>query len=74
LTKNELIAAVREVMQDDKVVDALLRILSLPYAVKAAGEKAFLDEMTGPAVETVREALKMLMVPPERFVFEETEK
>jgi hypothetical protein len=73
VTKDELIEAVRLVVNDDKTVNALLRSVTLPYVVKAAAEKAFIEEMTGPYVEIVREAMRMLWYPPERLVFEEPE-
>ncbi len=62
-TRTELKAAIRDIMQDDEVVEALLQHLPLPVVTERAGAKAFLEELTGPPVEIIREALKMLQSP-----------
>ena len=73
MTKDELVHAVRLIMQDDKKVHFLMGSVTLPWVVRMAAEKAFIDEITGPPVEVVREAMKMLRQTdaPEHFVFEE---
>ena len=76
MTKDELVYAVRLIMQDDSKVHALMRGVTLPWVVRMAAEKAFINEMTGPNVDLVREALKSLREKsgPERFTFEEKKK
>lgn len=72
MTKTELIDAIRHITQDDGVVEAMLRHTTLPTALRMAVEKAFVYEETGPAVETLREATKML-ISPGWFQFEDSE-
>jgi len=62
-TKTELEDAIREIFQKEDISNAILSSCPLPVGTRMAGEKAFLDELTGPSVEIVREALKMLSNP-----------
>lgn len=63
MTELELLDAIREIIADDKVVDALLDCRGLPETLRYTAEKAFMDELTGSAPDTVRAGLKMLKDP-----------
>ncbi len=70
MTRDGLEVAMRDVIGDDEVVDAMLRSTSLPSVLRYAGEKAFLDQIEGESTEVVREALLMLRSPG-YFTFED---
>lgn len=71
MKKSELLEAIREVLHNDNVVDALLDNLGLPELLRVAAQEAFMDERTDSATDTVRDASKMLHRSPGWFDFEE---